>query len=49
VRLKEYPPNQNYDMNNPPVMLEVVLDKQVDAIIAQYAEYILTQVLPALP
>jgi hypothetical protein len=49
VRLNEYPPNQTYDMNNPPVMLEVVLDKQVKPTITRYAEFILTQVLPALP
>jgi hypothetical protein len=49
VRLNEYPPNQTYDMNNPPAMLEDALNKQVDAIIAQYAEYIIKQVLPALP
>ena len=49
VRLNEYPPNQTYDVNNPPAMLEDALDKQVDTIIARYAEYIITQVLPALP
>ncbi|MCJ7585093.1 MAG: hypothetical protein MUO30_10045 [Anaerolineales bacterium] len=48
VRLNEYPPNQTYDVNNPPPMLEDALDKQVDAIIARYAEYIITQVLPNL-
>jgi len=49
VRLNEYPPNQTYDVNNPPAMLEDALDKQIDAIIARYAEYIITEVLPALP
>lgn len=49
VRLNEYPPNQTYEVNNPPAMLEDGLDKQVDTIIALYAEYIITQVLPALP
>ena len=49
VQLNEYPPNQTYDVNNPPAMLDDALDKQVDAIIAGYAEYIITDVLPTLP
>jgi hypothetical protein len=49
VRLNEYPPNQTYDVNKPPAILDDALDKQVDAIIARYAEYIITQVLPAPP
>ncbi len=46
VRLNEYPPNQTYDVNNPPAMLDDALDKQVDAIIAVYADYIIENVLP---
>jgi len=49
VRLNEYPPDQTYDANNPPAMLEDALDKQIDVVIARYAEYIITEVLPALP
>jgi len=49
VRLNEYPPDQTYDANNPPAMLDDTLDKQVDVIIARYAEYIMAEVLSALP
>ena len=49
VRLNEYPPNQTYDVNNPPAMLDDALDRQVDVIIARYAEYIIAEVLPTLP
>ncbi len=49
VRPNEYEPNQTYDVNNPPAMLEDALDKQVDTIIAQYAEEIINNVLSALP
>jgi pimeloyl-ACP methyl ester carboxylesterase len=48
VRLNEYPPDQTYDVNNPPAMLDDALDKQVDVIIARYAEYINAEVLPGL-
>jgi len=48
VRLNEYPPNQTYDVNNPPAMLEDALDKQIDVVIARYAEYIMAEVLSGL-
>jgi hypothetical protein len=48
VRLNEYPPNQTYDVNQPPAMLDDALDKQVDAIIARYADHSIAQLLAGL-
>jgi len=38
VRLNDYPPNQVYDLQNPPAMLPENQDKQLEEIIAHYAQ-----------
>lgn len=49
VRLNDYPPNQTYDVNNPPAMLPETQDKMLEQVVADYARYIIENVLPTLP
>jgi pimeloyl-ACP methyl ester carboxylesterase len=49
VRLNDYPPNQIYDVNNPPAMIPEAQDKMLEKIIADCAMYIIGDVLPMLP
>jgi pimeloyl-ACP methyl ester carboxylesterase len=46
VRLNEYPPNQSYEMNDPPAMLPDDQDRDLDQIVIRYARYIIENVLP---
>lgn len=48
VRLNDYPADQTYDVNNPPIMISENLDSQLNQIIADYANYIIENILPAL-
>jgi pimeloyl-ACP methyl ester carboxylesterase len=48
VRLNEYPPNQTYTASNPPAMLPDVMDGRIDALLADYARYIIETVLPSM-
>lgn len=45
VRLNDNPPNQTYDPANPPAMLPEAQDKRLEEIIAEYARYIIENVL----
>ncbi|MEW6094222.1 MAG: hypothetical protein AB1531_09685 [Chloroflexota bacterium] len=49
VRLNDYPPNQMYDVNNPPAMIPEAQDKHLEQIVIRYAEEIINNVLPTLP
>ncbi|MBI4731912.1 MAG: hypothetical protein HY781_07280 [Chloroflexi bacterium] len=49
VRLNEYPADQTYDRNNPPAMIPEVQDKQLEQMVARYAEEIINNILPTLP
>jgi pimeloyl-ACP methyl ester carboxylesterase len=48
VRLNAYPQDQTYDIMNPPAMLPDSMDKRTDATIAEYARFIMENVLPVL-
>jgi pimeloyl-ACP methyl ester carboxylesterase len=48
VRLNDYPANQTFDVNNPPALLSEDLDRQLNQTIADYANYIIENVLPTL-
>jgi pimeloyl-ACP methyl ester carboxylesterase len=45
VRLNEYPANQTYDASDQPAMLPDNMDKQIDKTVANYARYIIENVL----
>jgi pimeloyl-ACP methyl ester carboxylesterase len=45
VRLNDYPAGQTYDASNPPAMLPDSMDKQIDRTVAEYARYIIENVL----
>lgn len=49
VRLNDREPNQTYDTNNPPPMLPEVQDRRLEVLVAEYARYIVAEVLPAIP
>jgi pimeloyl-ACP methyl ester carboxylesterase len=49
VRLNDYPPNQTYDVNNPPAMIPESEDRMLEQRIANYANFIIENVLPTLP
>ncbi len=49
VRLNDYPPNQTYDVNDPPAMLPETQDKMLEKTVGDYAKYIIENVLPTLP
>jgi len=49
VRLNDYPPNQNYDADNPPAMIPEAQDRQLEQLVALYARHLIEEVLPSLP
>lgn len=49
VRLNDCPPNQAYDVNNPPAMIPEAQDRQLEQMVARYAEEIINNILPTLP
>ncbi len=49
VRLNDYPPNQTYDVSNPPAMIPEAQDRQLEQMVVRYAEEIINNILPILP
>lgn len=49
VRLNDYPPDQTYDINNPPVMIPERQDRMLEKTVIEYATYIIENALPVLP